>query len=98
MRFSVTVGAKFGLGVYFATSASYSHKFASPDQNGHRKMFLAEVITGQYTKGSQGMKVPPHIQGTTDCHDSVVDDVKSPSMYVVFKDASVYPLYVLTYK
>ena len=61
-------------------------------------MFLAEVITGQYCKGSRGIKVPPYIGLTTDHHDSMVDDVSNPTMYVVFKDASVYPLYVLTFK
>ena len=94
----VAVGTKYGYGVYFATTASYSHKFSDPDSNGHQRIFLADVIIGQYTQGDPKYRVPPRISGTTDCHDSVVDDPSSPTMYVVFKDASVYPLYILTYK
>ena len=60
-------------------------------------MFLADVITGEYTQGHPTMRVPPRISDTTDNYDSVVDDVNDPSMYVVFKDASAYPLYILTY-
>ena len=60
-------------------------------------MFLAEVITGQYAQGRQGMRVPPTIAGSMDLHDSVVDNINAPTMYIVFKDASVYPLYILTY-
>ena len=61
-------------------------------------MFLADVITGQFAQGNQNMRVPPPLPGsTTDLHDSVVDNVTTPSMFVVFKDASVYPLYIVTY-
>ena len=60
-------------------------------------MFLAEVITGQFAQGQRGMRVPPAIPKSTDLYDSVVDNTGAPTMYIVFKDASVYPLYILTY-
>ena len=61
-------------------------------------MFLADVITGQFAQGNENMRYPPHLSGnTTDLYDSVVDNVDDPAIFVVFKDASVYPLYILTY-
>ena len=60
-------------------------------------MFLAEVITGKFAQGQAGMRFPPPIPGSTDLHDSVVNSMQNPTMYIVFKDASVYPLYILTY-
>ena len=60
-------------------------------------MFLADVITGQFVQGREGMRFTPPISGSTDSYDSLVDSINNPSMYIVFKDASVYPLYILTY-
>lgn len=39
----------YGQGSYFALNASYSHKFARSDSQGHRYMFLAQVLVGQFT-------------------------------------------------
>ena len=63
-------------------------------------MFLADVITGEYAQGNQSLVDAPQRPGgsTADLYDSVVDNVKAPTIFVVFKDASVYPLYLLTYK
>ena len=87
----------YGVGVYFATTSSYSHGYTQPDQQGYRKMFLADVITGQFTLGKSDMKVPPLIPNTIDSFDSVVNNIANPTMHAVFRDASVYPLYILTY-
>ncbi|CAK8697157.1 unnamed protein product [Clavelina lepadiformis] len=87
----------YGRGVYFAKTAQYSNGYATPDANGQRRMFLAEVVTGEYCKGNQSVITPPMKPNQTDLYDSVVDNPSSPSIFVVFKDASVYPLYVLTY-
>ncbi|XP_076818034.1 uncharacterized protein LOC143463447 [Clavelina lepadiformis] len=87
----------YGRGVYFAKTAQYSNGYATPDANGQRRMFLAEVVTGEYCQGNQSVITPPIKPNQTDLYDSVVDNPSSPSIFVVFKDASVYPLYVLTY-
>ena len=89
----------YGRGVYFAVGANYSHNYAQPSPNGHRKMFLADVITGEFVKGNQNYIDPPQRPGgaTGDLYDSVVDNPSSPGIFVVFRDASVYPLYILTY-
>ena len=44
------------------------------------------------------MKVPPNKPNTQDRkYDSVVDDVENPTIFVVFKDTSSYPHYLVTY-
>ncbi|CAK8697151.1 unnamed protein product [Clavelina lepadiformis] len=97
-RYAGENGTMYGWGVYFATTSQYSHRFATPDNNGQRRMFLAEVVTGEYAQGRRDTKHPPPKSGSqTELCDSVVDNVASPTIYVVFKDASVYPLYLLTY-
>lgn len=86
-------GAKLGNGVYFSTTARYSHGFTKGDT---RSIILAKVITGAYTKGAAGMKTTPE-RSDFDLYDSVVDDVNNPTMYVVFKDTSAYPAYIVRY-
>ena len=52
----------WGEGTYFAATAKYSHTYAHPLNNGHKQMFLAQVITGTSCKfGSQdsSLKAPP---------------------------------------
>jgi len=61
------------------------------DDNNFQHMILAEVITGNYKAGFKDLLY------TDLCH-SVVDNVDSPSMFIVFKSESAYPLYLLTYK
>ena len=90
----------YGKGVYFATTAKYSKGFAAADsQTGLSRMFLAEVITGEYCKGNPSVLTSPFLPGsTTEVYDSVVDnDSGSPNIFVVFRDASVYPSYILEY-
>ena len=53
-------------------------------------MFLAEVITGEYCQGNKNLLF-------NDIYDSVVDNVSNPRLYVVFKNASAYPCYLLKY-
>ena len=89
---------RFGKGAYFSTTSSYSDRFAVKDGDGYRWMFLAEVITGQYDQGNKDLVMAPYLPNSDAQYHSVVDDIDFPTMYVVFKDAAVYPLYILTYK
>ena len=65
----------YGSGVYFARDASYSARstYSPPDQNGHKYMYFVQVLTGEYTRGSQGLLVPPSKDPTnpTILYDSV---------------------------
>ena len=88
--------------MYFAVNASYSAKdvYSKPDANGNKHVFLARVLTGEYAQGDKNMKVPPS-KGPSNSvilYDSVVDNVNSPNMFVVFYDAQCYPEYLITFK
>ncbi|XP_077970150.1 protein mono-ADP-ribosyltransferase PARP14-like [Styela clava] len=89
----------YGRGVYFATTANYSHGYAAPNQSGNRRMFLVDVITGDYCQGNQNIVALPQRRSNlkNDLYDSVVDNVMNPTIFVVFKDASAYPTYRITY-
>ncbi|XP_048249286.1 protein mono-ADP-ribosyltransferase PARP14-like [Haliotis rufescens] len=95
-------GAQYGNGVYFAKDASYStqDRFYQPDSAGYKYIYLADVLTGEYTLGKKGMRVPPPLDPATPAvlFDSVVDDIKKPEKFVIFNDTQAYPKYLVTYK
>lgn len=87
----------YGRGVYFARDASYSARdtYAAPDVKGHRHMYLARVLTGEYTTGQSNFLVPPakDPQNPAVLYDSVVDNAQSPGIFVIFYDPQAYPEY-----
>ncbi|KAL3864451.1 hypothetical protein ACJMK2_006135 [Sinanodonta woodiana] len=90
-----------GNGVYFAVNAAYSAQdtYSRPDGNRHRRMYQCRVLTGDFAPGGGGMRVPPQ-KSSKEAHilyDSVVDNVQSPSMFVIFHDAQAYPDYLITF-
>ncbi|CAB4040614.1 poly [ADP-ribose] polymerase 14-like, partial [Paramuricea clavata] len=93
-------GTSYGNGVYFARDASYSIKFTKPQHFGtRRKMYMAKVLVGEYTKGVSGMKAPPTKSDPNNPglrYDSVVNDIRNPRMYIIFQDNQYYPEYLLT--
>ena len=87
--------------MYFAVASDYSVNsgFCPADSQGQRYIYQARVLTGQYTQGAAGMIEPPALKGRSHAkYDSVVNNVNSPSIFVVFHDASVYPEYLITFK
>nr|XP_019961820.1 PREDICTED: poly [ADP-ribose] polymerase 14-like isoform X1 [Paralichthys olivaceus] len=94
-----THAARLGKGVYFAVNAGYSaSSFSPPDASGLKRLYVARVLTGQYTVGSPTMKAPPpRGADRPDCFDSVVDNQQSPTMFVVFHDDQAYPEYLITF-
>ena len=91
----------YGNGVYFARDASYStqNKYSPPDATGHRSMYLARVLAGEYTEGRQKMITPPPKgSDATDVYDTVVDNRTDPTIFVVFYDNQCYPDYLITFK
>ena len=93
----IITGTAYGRGVYFARDASYSSsaRYAAPDVNGHQHMYLARVLTGEYTTGQGAFLVPPpkDPQNPAVLYDSVVDNVQSPGIFVIFYDPQAYPEY-----
>ena len=80
--------------------ASYSANFSSRSGDRLKHIFLALVLTGNYCKGDPSYVSPPPIGFSTSFrkYDSVVDNMQAPEIFVVFKDTSVYPLYLITYE
>ncbi|XP_022534288.2 protein mono-ADP-ribosyltransferase PARP14-like [Astyanax mexicanus] len=101
-RFAGQNATRFGIGTYFAVDASYSSDpvFSKPAADGTQVMFVALVLTGQYTQGQSDMMTPPprSTQDPNDRYDSVVDNVQKPSKFVVFHDCQAYPDYLITFK
>lgn len=92
------LGTFFGVGVYFALNASYSdqERYAKPDAQGSKYIYLCRVLTGRYVKGESGMKALPPRKG--EIHfNSAVDNVQNPTIFVSFLDFHSYPKYLIKY-
>lgn len=91
----------FGEGSYFARDASLSDKYTGGATVAKtRWMFMARVLVGQYIRGSKMYKRPPPIDDKIphgDLYDSCVNDVKYPSIFVVFENDQCYPEYLISY-
>ena len=88
----------YGLGVYFAKNFVYSAQtqYSRPDANGSKYIFLCKVLTGTFTVGDNSM-IEPEIKSGQLRHDSTVDNLSNPTIFVVFKDARAYPEYLITF-
>ena len=61
-------------------------------------MYQCKVLTGRTTKGCHTMRVLPKTSAGQTAYDSATDDVRKPSMYVIFSDTQAYPEYLITFK
>ncbi|NWS74302.1 PAR14 polymerase, partial [Crotophaga sulcirostris] len=93
--------ANFGNGTYFAVKASYSANdtYSKPDVDGKKYMYLARVLVGEYSLGIKGSITPAakHASNSIDLFDSSTDNVKQPSMFIIFNDIQAYPEYLITF-
>uniref|UniRef100_A0A4X2L8L6 Poly [ADP-ribose] polymerase n=2 Tax=Vombatus ursinus TaxID=29139 RepID=A0A4X2L8L6_VOMUR len=85
--------AKYGKGIYFAKDASSSHNNHNSSAK-NRIMFVAQVLVGAFVQGKMEYTHLP--QNVTGC-DSCVDNMTSPSTYVIFDKRQIYPEYVIEY-
>ncbi|TMS03766.1 Poly [ADP-ribose] polymerase 14 [Larimichthys crocea] len=95
-----THAAMHGNGSYFAVDPNYSAQgYAQPDGKGHKRMYLARVLVGEFTNGRQGMITPPSKSSVNaaDLYDSVVDNSANPTMFIIFSDIQAYPEYLITF-
>lgn len=100
-RCPTPAAAVYGKGTYFAVDPKYSaNGYAAPDSSGHKRMYLARVLVGDFTQGKAGMITPPNkgLGNSPDLYDSVTDSATKPTMFVVFKDNQAYPEYLITFK
>ncbi|XP_073503654.1 protein mono-ADP-ribosyltransferase PARP14-like [Phyllobates terribilis] len=92
--------AMYGNGTYFAVAASYSAQSFSPaDARGHKHLYLARVLTGEFCAGQKGMVAPPakNTANATDLYNSVTDNLARPTMFIIFSDIQAYPEYHITF-
>lgn len=92
----------YGQGVYFAVNSalSISDQYSPPNADGHKYIFVAKVLTGDYTLGNHSMKTAP-LKETGDIplrYDSVTDDITRPTLFVIFNDTQAFPEYLITCK
>ncbi|XP_048033781.1 protein mono-ADP-ribosyltransferase PARP14-like [Megalobrama amblycephala] len=95
-----THGAMYGNGTYFAVDPRYSAQgYSKPDVNGHKRMYLARVLVGDFTQGKPGLPVPPaKSSNSADLYNSVTDNINNPTMFVIFNDVQAYPEYLITFQ
>ena len=61
-------------------------------------MLVVEVLVGKWAKGAPGMKKCPLLpDDRIQCHDSLVDNIADPAIFVVQNSNQAYPAYVITY-
>ena len=73
-------------------------KKIEPDDEFQRYLYLCKVVAGDFTYGQKDIEEPPieSVDAQKSYH-SVVDDVLSPSMFVIFNDNQAYPEYLITF-
>ncbi|MGH0124573.1 UNVERIFIED_CONTAM: hypothetical protein FKN15_021310 [Acipenser sinensis] len=90
----------YGQGVCFQMEACTALGNCTFDDNKYKCMFLASVLTGKYTIGKKKITAPPAMdpKKPAELYDSVVDNIHSPSLFVVFSEDCTYPDYLITFK
>lgn len=92
----------YGQGVYFAVNSALSvlDTYSPPNADGHKFIFMAKVLTGDFTEGKHEMKTAPLKENTSVPirYHSVTDKVRSPTLFVIFNDTQAYPEYLITCK
>lgn len=90
----------YGQGVYFAVNSSLSvqDQYSPPNADRHKFIFVSKVLTGDFTKGCHSMKTAPLKEtGAIPLrYDSVTDDIKKPTIFVIFNDTQAFPEYLIT--
>ena len=93
--------AMYGHGTYFARDAKYSSEaqYAQPNSSGEQQMLLCRILAGEPCEGRQGM-VQPSAKPSGVLHESMVNDVADPSIYVLSagSDDCAYPEYRITFR
>eukprot|EP01051_Picozoa_sp_SAG22_P007121 SAG22_NODE_490_length_9834_cov_7.723780_12_plen_297_part_00 len=77
--------AMYGRGTYMAAQAKYSlqHSYAKPDANGVQHLLFSRVLVGEPCVGSSGMSKPGQKPGQVVLHESMVDKLSNPSIFVL---------------
>lgn len=93
-------GARYGKGSYFAVEASYSNRYSSIAIQESYRVFMARVIVGSYVVGSYETQRPPAKDASdplSPLHDSCVNNMSQPTIFVIFERSQAYPYYIIEY-
>ncbi|XP_052387349.1 protein mono-ADP-ribosyltransferase PARP12-like isoform X1 [Carassius gibelio] len=90
-------GTLYGKGSYFARDSSYSDRYAKSRNGKTKKMFVALVLVGNFTRGNNSLVRPPQKPTSQGFYDSCVDNEANPAIFVVFEKFQVYPEYIIEY-
>ncbi|KAI2652582.1 Protein mono-ADP-ribosyltransferase PARP10 [Labeo rohita] len=68
--------------------------------DGHKFIFVARVLTGDFTVGKYDYKTAPHKESSDIPvrYHSVADQIGTPTLFVIFNDTQAYPEYLITCK
>lgn len=95
---SYNTTSAYGKGTYFARDAAYSvNGFCGRDRNGVYSILLCKVIVGEFTVGSQGMTTIP-LKGDGTEYDSLVNDMRKPQIFVIWRDYHACPAFLVQFK
>lgn len=86
-------------GTYFARDASFSaqRRYSAMDSDGYQYMLLCKVIVGDYVQATPHMKKTPLKKDGTE-YDSLVNSLKKPTVYVVWREFTAAPLFLVKFK
>ncbi|ESO85814.1 hypothetical protein LOTGIDRAFT_167793 [Lottia gigantea] len=90
------VGHLYGKGGYFGINCDVSCNYCD-DNN---MLFIVQAVVGDYTVGCEGYLRPPlknPYDRSSALYDACVDNMKSPSMFVLFNNRQVYPEYLVRF-
>ncbi|XP_075067596.1 protein mono-ADP-ribosyltransferase PARP10 isoform X2 [Mixophyes fleayi] len=92
----------YGQGVYFAVEAEIStlDNYSPPSTEGKKFVLVAQVLTGEFVVGKPDMRTPPIMPNSNGDvsrrYDSLADNLRKPSIFVIFNDTQAYPQYLIT--
>ncbi|XP_065129429.1 protein mono-ADP-ribosyltransferase PARP12-like [Paramisgurnus dabryanus] len=86
----------YGKGIYFSKDAQSCHM--KTDECGASLMFVCRVLLGHYTRGDSRYHRPPSKKTAGDQYDSCVDNLREPSVFVLFEKSQIYPEFLVTYE
>ncbi|AXN91131.1 putative poly (ADP-ribose) polymerase-like protein [Namao virus] len=103
-RLSGNHASVYGKGIYFANRARYASQYCYIDKVldlAHKqtyKLILARVIVGEITQGQSYYTRPPQKSfHKLTYYDTCVNNVLTPTIYIVFDPNQIYPEYVIEF-
>jgi len=87
-------GGAIGDGIYFAVNASYSNNdpYVLKKTNHRRELFICQVLLGNSSQGSYGLKSP-----ASGCHSLFLYDDYRNDQFCIFNNYQAYPEYIVQY-